>query len=345
MTDRYNICYFGLDSFTFSILCQDKSFKLIGINLIQDFISWPTLNPIDWLFKLIYKLRKEELLRPLEILLLQAWKICYPFSSHIYYKYSSYLIETSQKRVRILDLNNSSASNMFLSEKCDLAIVNNWWVLPDEIIYAPKYKTVNIHPSRLPQYAGSLPTLWSLKNHDAESAVSYIILNSKIDEGAIISQHIFKINVNDDAIAVEVKIEQIIKTTLVADLLDYLKGQMKQVNQDMEKKSTTGKYYPYMKINWDKEVAEDIYNKVILYPYLWPLDICFLLIKDKKIVVKRLKIVKKETHITSGFKLVKTALFIQCRKGQVLIKLFKDVGFYDSIWLLFNYKSLNKHYG
>ena len=121
---------------------------------------------------------------------------------------------------------------------------------PLEIIFAPKFKSVNIHPSKLPQYRGALPTLWALRNRDRESAVTYIVLDGRVDSGYIIGQYFFEISSSDDWLTFEVKIDKIIRMTLLHDLKGYLSGTIIPVEQDGDSLSVTGRYYDYMAINW-----------------------------------------------------------------------------------------------
>jgi hypothetical protein len=73
--ERIKVAYVGYHIETLLLLYQDERFDLVGIGLIEEFFSDRTLNPINFLFKLIYGLRHRNQYRMLENLLLRVWTI------------------------------------------------------------------------------------------------------------------------------------------------------------------------------------------------------------------------------------------------------------------------------
>ena len=59
-------------------------------------------------------------------------------------------------------------------------------ILPDEIIYYPKYGSVNIHASLLPKYRGSSPIQWSVINGDSVTGVTSMYMATEMDTGDMI---------------------------------------------------------------------------------------------------------------------------------------------------------------
>jgi methionyl-tRNA formyltransferase len=247
----------------------------------------------------------------------------------------------SKYRTAIINIGNRSETIDYLeSNNVDLMVVNVWAILPEEIISLPKFGTVNIHPSKLPQYCGALPTLWSLKNGDKESALTYQIMDKAIDAGAIIGQHSFAISEVDDWISVEAIINEILQANFLSDLKGYIAGEIKPVAQNMQIRSNTDKYYEYMEIDWDKENCKDIYNKINLYPYFAPDEFCYTFLSGKKIEIK------KADFINSRFALTKLGqyyvqgltLFIQAKVGVITCKLFSGVRIKDSFLFILKRK-------
>ena len=57
--------------------------------------------------------------------------------------------------------------------------------IPAEIFSIPKYGTINLHASLLPNYRGAAPINWCLINNE-ENRVTTFFINEKIDQGDIL---------------------------------------------------------------------------------------------------------------------------------------------------------------
>lgn len=56
-------------------------------------------------------------------------------------------------------------------------------ILPKEILYFPKYHSVNIHASLLPKYRGSAPIQWCILNGETVTGVTSMLMDEGIDTG------------------------------------------------------------------------------------------------------------------------------------------------------------------
>jgi len=331
--------YVGMDPETPIILSNDKDFELAGVALIDTFFT-QTLNPINFIFKSVFFLRKEEKLRWLEKLLIIKWKFLNPFSSSIFFKFKDYLTFISENNAKILDFEDIEKTEKYIQEnKIDLIVVNAWDLLPENIIKAPKYGTINIHPSKLPKYKGALPTLWALKNGDKETAVTYLLVDKSVDGGKILAQHEISIGENDNAIDLEYKIADVLKETLADDIKRYIKGESIPYFQNENGTSKTGKYYEYLKIDLKNEKARDIYNKIKLYPFLEPGLHCFVELNNRKIEIKNANFSLgkiSEYSIARDVSLKFPYLLFQAKDGIIKSRIFMDLSFLDSIFVLMN---------
>jgi methionyl-tRNA formyltransferase len=61
-------------------------------------------------------------------------------------------------------------------------------IIPKEVFSAPKYGSINIHPSLLPKYRGPSPTYWVLKNKERETGLTSHFIDEGVDTGDIINQ-------------------------------------------------------------------------------------------------------------------------------------------------------------
>lgn len=334
MKEKIKVVYAGYHIETLHLLCRDNEFDVVGTGLIEEFISDRTLNPINLLFKLIYNLRRRNQCRMLERILLCAWSVVARLATSFYCTYSDYLKTLSERKTKIVDFRNTGMTMDFLkSNSVDLMVVCAWSILPEEIITFPKYGTVNIHPSKLPQYRGALPTLWSLRNGDRKSAVTYLIMEKSMDTGAIIGQHTFPICAGDDWYSLEVKINEILQATFLSTLKGFITGQIRPVAQDLRIKSTTGKYDEYMEINWATEDGQAIFNKINLYPVVVPTDYCYTALNGKKIIIKKATFIKDWVTLPKlgQYHVQGLTLLVQAKHGIIACKLFAGLRAKDSI--------------
>ncbi len=61
-------------------------------------------------------------------------------------------------------------------------------IIPHDVHFPPHYHSVNVHFSLLPRYRGAAPVQWTVLNGDAETGVTIIELNDRMDEGDILAQ-------------------------------------------------------------------------------------------------------------------------------------------------------------
>ena len=61
-------------------------------------------------------------------------------------------------------------------------------ILPPEVLAMPRLGAVNIHPSLLPRYRGPSPVATALRDGDAETGVSVMLLDEGMDSGPLLAQ-------------------------------------------------------------------------------------------------------------------------------------------------------------
>ena len=81
----------------------------------------------------------------------------------------------------------------------DLFVVVAFRKLPKSIWTLPKYGTINLHTSLLPNYRGAAPINRVLINNEQETGLTTFFINDKIDCGEIISQEKINLSVNTTA--------------------------------------------------------------------------------------------------------------------------------------------------
>lgn len=61
-------------------------------------------------------------------------------------------------------------------------------ILPKEVLDIPKYGSINVHGSLLPQYRGAAPIQWSILNGDKETGITTMFMDEGMDTGDMILQ-------------------------------------------------------------------------------------------------------------------------------------------------------------
>lgn len=84
--------------------------------------------------------------------------------------------------------------------KPDLTIVVAYGqILPKEVLYLPKYNSVNIHASLLPKYRGAAPIQWSIIDGEKETGVTSMLMNEGLDTGDMLIKKSIEITENMNA--------------------------------------------------------------------------------------------------------------------------------------------------
>ncbi|MGL4623662.1 MAG: methionyl-tRNA formyltransferase [Culicoidibacterales bacterium] len=66
-------------------------------------------------------------------------------------------------------------------------------IVPDALLYAPKYKAINVHTSLLPKYRGGAPIHHAILNGDQTSGVTIMYMVDKLDAGDMLAQSVVAI--------------------------------------------------------------------------------------------------------------------------------------------------------
>ncbi len=166
-------------------------------------------------------------------------------------------------------INDNKFIGKLRQEKADLFIVVAFRFLPKEIFNIPKYGTVNLHASLLPEYRGAAPINRVLINGEKHTGITTFIINDKIDTGKMLLQE--EIKLSSTTTAAQLHNEMIDKgSLLISKTIDGIKSNtLIHKQQDNMKASYAPKLNKeMMKVNWD-EPAMKIQNLIRgLSPYI-----------------------------------------------------------------------------
>ncbi len=143
----------------------------------------------------------------------------------------------------------------------DLQIVVAFRMLPEVVWAMPKYGTLNLHASLLPQYRGAAPINWAVINGDKESGVSTFFLRHDIDTGNVAMQERVEIGSEDTAGDLYDKLMNVGAGVLLQTVDAIINGTVKSIPQ--EDMNVQGELRPApkiftetCKIDWGKSAAE-----------------------------------------------------------------------------------------
>ncbi len=93
--------------------------------------------------------------------------------------------------------------------KPDLFLVVSFGkIIPQNWLGTPTLGTFNIHFSLLPKYRGALCISEAIKNQDAETGVTLMVMDALLDHGPIVDQQRVAINIRDDVATLTTKLTQ-----------------------------------------------------------------------------------------------------------------------------------------
>lgn len=98
---------------------------------------------------------------------------------------------------RTEDLNNETIEQ-FSNLKPDLIVVTSFGkIISKQVLEIPRLGAINIHPSKLPKYRGPSPIQSQILDGVTDSAISFILMDEKMDHGPLIFQEPYEIKPED----------------------------------------------------------------------------------------------------------------------------------------------------
>jgi methionyl-tRNA formyltransferase len=105
-------------------------------------------------------------------------------------------------------------------------------IIPKRIVEAPVFGTINVHTSLLPAYRGASPIQTALMNGETETGVTIMLMDEKMDHGAILSQEKITISPTDTTPTLSQKMIPLAQKLLVETTLQWLKKTITPTEQD-----------------------------------------------------------------------------------------------------------------
>lgn len=139
--------------------------------------------------------------------------------------------------VNKLNFNDKLLEKLIKEEPGLLISFSNPFILNQKVLEIPKIKYINFHPGYLPNYRGSLSTVYSLINEESFVGGSWHYITQVVDKGPIINRFKIQISARDTAFSLNHKIfsKGILNLELVLNRVEK--------NYQGIKPSENGKFY------------------------------------------------------------------------------------------------------
>ncbi len=207
----------------------------------------------------------------------------------------------------------------------DLFVVASFGlIIPKWVLDIPSTGPINIHPSLLPKYRGPSPIQWAIWNGDAETGITIMRINEKMDAGNILYQEIMVIEPEDNANTLSERLSKRSAEILPGFLEKIaLNGLQEGLIQDHDKATFTPILTKEMgKIDWLKNAAEILrqVRAIIDWPTAYTfLDGLLLKVFEGIVVEDEMQDVGRSTVPGTIFAVSKEGIHVQTGSGIFII--------------------------
>jgi methionyl-tRNA formyltransferase len=195
---------------------------------------------------------------------------CPLYNNSIHSRIEKYCIQMSIHFERITNFKDNAFVEKIKILHPDLLVICHFQkIIHQDLIDVPKFGSINLHPSLLPNYRGMAPQHWPILNGDKETGVTVHFIDEGVDTGDIIIQQ--KLVIEDSWYVFDLQNKmKPIYSTIIKDAVDIIcEGKKKYFIQN----NLDGSYYGRLRIS-DCQISLDIsvrdaYNKVraVSFPY------------------------------------------------------------------------------
>ena len=135
------------------------------------------------------------------------------------------------------DHNSESCLQILQSLQADVLITANTRIIQGHIIKTPARAAVNLHTSKLPQYAGLDSIFWALYHAEKEIGVTIHFLQEGLDTGDIITQRTIPVTADDDLSSLTAKAHATGAQLMVKTIEQFENGDFSSVAQDLSRRT------------------------------------------------------------------------------------------------------------
>lgn len=130
-------------------------------------------------------------------------------------------------------------------------------ILPEDILNAPKYGSINVHSSLLPRYRGAAPINWAILDGETETGVSIMYMAKELDAGDVILQKRTPIGAEENAQELTMRLAELGAEALSETVTALANGTADRTPQDESKQTYASMLSKEMSpIDWTRSAHE-----------------------------------------------------------------------------------------
>lgn len=135
-------------------------------------------------------------------------------------------------------------------------------ILSQEVLDIPKYGTVNVHASLLPEYRGANPVQWAIINGDPVAGVTTMFTELDVDTGPMLLKAETPVDPDENALSLMMRLADLGAGILPKSLKDYAAGSLKAEPQDSSKATHARKLEKSeSQLDWSQP-AQKLHDKI-----------------------------------------------------------------------------------
>ena len=199
-------------------------------------------------------------------------------------------------------------------------------ILPEELIYAPTYNTVNVHASLLPKLRGGAPIHHAILNDYDKTGITIMYTDKGMDSGDIITEESIDIDFNDTYDTLSAKLSKLGAELLIKTLpsvFNNVKG-TKQESSEVTYAYTIKREDEHIDFN---RPTKEVYNKIRALSSM-PGAYAILDGQEVKIFASRIGIGTSNKNKTPGdvVEIYKDGIGLATKDGEIIITSIKISG-------------------
>ena len=248
------------------------------------------------------------------------------------FKESEVKIFAKKNKIHFLQPDNLKDPN-FIEQICclkpDFIIVIAFRMIPRIVWEIPRYGTINLHASLLPNYRGAAPINWVIINNENKTGLTTFFIDENIDTGKILLQNHISIDEKINAGELHEKLKLLGPNLVFETIIGVYNDKIIPLNQDkddnikkapkFDKKNTI--------IQWNKSVIQ-VYNKIRgLNPYPGARTTISNNLYSKRVIIYDSEyVIQNHDYKVGKFIINNSKIKVYCSDGFIIIKSLKLEG-------------------
>jgi len=233
-------------------------------------------------------------------------------------------LQNNLKIITPKTLKDPQIQKEFSDLKADIAVVVAYGLLlPKEILQAPKFGCINIHPSLLPKWRGAAPIQRAIMNGDLETGVDIIQMDEGLDSGNILLEEKFSLNNEISYQELAEKLSQIGAQLVVKTIKNITQNKCQPIKQNnaaaiYAHKLTKEEFL----IDWNFS-SREVNNKIRA---LSGCGSAYFELNGEKIKIHQARIIDELHHNNSAGEIIDDKLTIACKTGLIQPQILQRAG-------------------